>query len=280
MHPFAVGCSVIGAVFAIGCSVVFLVGLPVIRWLWLAGIFVGMGVAVLLHIWRKKHPRMTRDQWLAAALPRSRRAHECGHAIVNMFFGGIVEHIRISHDTKGISEVRYKPTAITSRRSCRENPEIYATCVLAGAVAEARFWRKAHASYQTAREQLGVSIGADVINLMRLFCDDIPDELPKTVDHLRLLVEVNPSLYHVLWNAAVLIALGPQKYALATLTEHASSLKKQDVELLFNAAQEAKNILAKRRSVLKRLERELELSDEVSGERVAKIWNSGGVAHG
>ena len=264
-----------GAAFAISCLVVFLVGLPVIRWLWLAGVFVGMGAAVLLHIWRKKHPRMTRDQWLAAALPRSRRVHECGHAVVNMFFGATVEHIRISHDPKGISEVRYKPTAITSRRACRENPAIYATLVLAGAVAEARFWRNAHASYQTAREQLGIHIGADIFSLMRLFCDVIPDELPP-VEHLHLLVEVNPSLYHMLWNAAVLIVLGPKKYALATITEHAPSLKKQDVELLFNAAQEAKNILAKHRSVLKRLERELELSDEISGERVMEIWNSRG----
>lgn len=212
MHPIAVGCSTMGAAFAIGCLVVFLVGLPVIRWLLLAGAFFGMGAAVLLHIGRKKYPRVTRDRWLAAALPRSRRVHECGHPVVNIFFGATVEHIRISHDRNGMSEVRYTPNPRTSCRLCRENPEIYATCVLAGAVAEARFWRKAHASYQTARERLGISIGADIINLMRLFCDDIPDE-PPPVEHLHLLAEIDPSLYEMLWNAAVLIALGPEKHA-------------------------------------------------------------------
>jgi len=108
---------------------------------------------------------------------------------------------------------------------------------------------------------------------MRLFCDDIPDELP-TVEHLHLLAEINPPLYQMLWNAVVLIALGPKKHALAVITEHAPSLKKQDVELLFNAAQAAKNILAKHRSVLKRLVRELASRDEMSGERVMEIWKS------
>jgi hypothetical protein len=56
MHRIAVGGGIMGAVFAIGCSVIFLLGLPASRWFLLASVFVGIGVAVLLYVWHKRHP--------------------------------------------------------------------------------------------------------------------------------------------------------------------------------------------------------------------------------
>jgi hypothetical protein len=56
MHRIAVGGGVMGAVFAVGCSVIFLLGVPATRWFLLASLFVGVGVAVLLYVWHKRHP--------------------------------------------------------------------------------------------------------------------------------------------------------------------------------------------------------------------------------
>ena len=56
MHRIAVGGGVMGAVFAVGCSLIFLLGVPASRWFLLASMVAGVGVAVLLYFWHKKHP--------------------------------------------------------------------------------------------------------------------------------------------------------------------------------------------------------------------------------
>ena len=56
MHRIAVGGGVMGGVFAVGCSVIFLLGVPASRLFLLAGIVAGIGVAILLYFWHKKHP--------------------------------------------------------------------------------------------------------------------------------------------------------------------------------------------------------------------------------
>jgi len=56
MHRIAVGGGIMGALFAVGSSLIFLFGLPASRWFLLASFFVGVGVAVLLYFWHKRHP--------------------------------------------------------------------------------------------------------------------------------------------------------------------------------------------------------------------------------
>jgi len=56
MHRIAVGGGVMGALFAIGAVVIVVFGVPVSRWFLLASLFFGMGVAVWLYIWHKRHP--------------------------------------------------------------------------------------------------------------------------------------------------------------------------------------------------------------------------------
>lgn len=56
MHRIAVGGGIMGAVFAVGSAVIFLIGLPASRWFLLASVLVGIGFAVLLYSWHRRHP--------------------------------------------------------------------------------------------------------------------------------------------------------------------------------------------------------------------------------
>ncbi len=52
MSKIAVGGGIAGAIFAIGSMLIFLVGIPVLRYIFPAAIVLGCGVALVLHFIR------------------------------------------------------------------------------------------------------------------------------------------------------------------------------------------------------------------------------------
>jgi hypothetical protein len=64
VSKIAVGSGIAGAIFTVGSMLIFLIGIPVLRYLFPAAILLGSGVALLLHFIRHDAPGAS---WLLSA---------------------------------------------------------------------------------------------------------------------------------------------------------------------------------------------------------------------
>jgi hypothetical protein len=64
MSKLAVGGGIAGAIFAVGSMLIFLIGIPVLRYVFPAAIVLGCGVALILHFMRHETPG---SSWILSA---------------------------------------------------------------------------------------------------------------------------------------------------------------------------------------------------------------------
>jgi hypothetical protein len=64
MSKLAVGGGIAGAIFAVGSMLIFLIGIPVLRYVFPAAIVLGCGVALILHFIRHETPGAS---WILSA---------------------------------------------------------------------------------------------------------------------------------------------------------------------------------------------------------------------
>jgi hypothetical protein len=63
MSKLAVGGGIAGAIFAVGSMLIFLIGIPVLRYVFPAAIVLGCGVALILHFIRHEDSRRLLDSF-------------------------------------------------------------------------------------------------------------------------------------------------------------------------------------------------------------------------